>query len=97
MRKVFILDTCITQTQQSIKNQLMRFTLMGNNLTPMWVNTVAPPASTFVICSEGRNISIRYSRDKASILINELQSQFTGNNCTASQRNLKLDPISYQN
>lgn len=23
--------------------------LMGNNLTPMWVNTVAPPASTFVI------------------------------------------------
>lgn len=70
MRKVFILDTCITQTQQSIKNQLMRFTLMGNNLTPMWVNTVAPPASTFVICSEGRNISIRYSRDKASILMN---------------------------
>lgn len=70
MRNVFILDTCITQTRQSIKNQLMGFTLMGNNLTPMWVNTVAPPASTFVICSEGRNISIRYSRDKASILMN---------------------------
>lgn len=43
---------------------------MGNNLTPMWVNTVAPPASTFVICSEGKNISIRYSRDEVSILMN---------------------------
>lgn len=95
MRKVFILDTCITQTQQSIKNQLMRFTLMGNNLTPMWVNTVAPPASTFVICSEGKNISIRYSRDDRGFYINELQSQFIS--CTASQRNLNLDPISYQN
>lgn len=70
MQKDFFLDTCITQTRQSIKNQSMEFTLMGNNLTPMWVNTVAPPASTFVICSEGRNISIRYSRDKASILMN---------------------------
>lgn len=70
MRKVFILDTCITQTRQSIKNQSMGFTLMGNNLTPMWVNTVAPPASTFVICSERKNISFRYSLYEASILMN---------------------------
>lgn len=43
---------------------------MGNNLILMWVNIVVFLVFIFVICLEGRNISIRYFRDKVFILMN---------------------------
>lgn len=43
---------------------------MGNNLILMWVNIVVFLVFIFVICLEGRNISISYFRDKVFILMN---------------------------
>lgn len=43
---------------------------MGNNLILMWVNIVVFSAFIFVICLEGKNISIRYFRDEVFILMN---------------------------